>query len=171
MTSTQKKTLFGALGILLAFGIGFGWQFQRARTIGIDLDNVRAALDSTRTAFGQQLDSVQAALAFQQLEGALAAAAVQAQQGNYEAARQLASDFFTGLQSSIAAAPVSAQGTLHDILSRRDGTITALSRADAQSGPALAQMFVRFREALGQPTTATPTSTKPDSAAAGADDT
>lgn len=132
-------------GVILAFLIGFGWQYTRA--IG----------------YRGQLDRSEQALTFQHLEATLGAATIEAERGSYEAARQLASDFFTSLQQNIGQASPAATAGLRSILGERDAVITALSRADSQSGNALATLFERYRAALGE---SMPRPTPPDSAAA-----
>ena len=119
--------------VLIAFLIGYGW--QRIRANGIE----------------ERLNAAEQALAVQRVESTLGAAAIEAQRGSYEIARQHASDFFTDLQVEVDAMEPAAQTEMRELLARRDAIITGLSRSDPQSGPQLAQMFVRFRTALGEP--------------------
>ena len=65
-------------------------------------------------------------------------------------ARQHASDFFSGLQTEIATAPEPAAPALQQILSERDALITALSRSNPEAPSLLAQMFNRYRVAMGR---------------------
>jgi hypothetical protein len=119
--------------VLIAFLIGYGWQRIRANSI----DEQRATAER--------------ALEVQRIESTLGAAAIEAQRGSYEVARQHASDFFTDLQAEVDSMPQAAQPEMRALLGHRDVIITALSRSDPQSGPQLAQMFVRYRTALGEP--------------------
>lgn len=137
MTHLQQGLLFAA-GVVLAFGIGFGWQYLRA-------ENLEEAFAST-----------EAELALRSLEGTLGAAAIEAQRGSFEAARTLTSEFFTGLQQNVDAAPLPAQEELRGILDERDAIITALSRAEPAAGEALVRLFVRYRVAIGGPDQALP---------------
>lgn len=149
MTSTQRTAAVVA-AVLLAFLVGFGWQSIRASRIG------------------DELERTERALAFTGLEATLGAAAIDAQRGSFEASRQSASDFFTGLQTSIDRAPAAAREELRAILAERDVTITMLSRGDPQSGDQLSRMFLRYRFALGRHVSSPPASapvpgTTPDS--------
>ena len=131
MTSVQRGlALAGA--IVLAFLIGFGWQAMRAGRI----DN--------------QLEETRRELVFTTLEATLGAAAIEADRGSHEASRQLASDFFTGLQGAIDRAPAEAREALRALLAERDATITMLSRGDPESRHQLGRMFLRYRLALGR---------------------
>ncbi|HUF26647.1 MAG TPA: hypothetical protein VMM18_06670 [Gemmatimonadaceae bacterium] len=131
MTSTQRIAAVVA-AVLLAFLLGFAWQAIRANRTGAELQRTERVLDLTR------------------LEATLGAAAIDAQRGSFEASRQSASDFFTGLQTAIDHAPAGAQAELRSILAERDVTITMLSRGDPQAGDQLSRMFLRYRLALGR---------------------
>ena len=146
MTSVQRGlALAGA--IVLAFLVGFGWQAMRASRIG------------------DELQRTERELAFTTLEATLGAAAIEADRGSHEASRQLASDFFTGLQGVIDRAPPDAREPLRALLAERDATITMLSRGDPESRHQLGRMFLRFRLALGReirtPPTPAPASDSP----------
>ncbi|MEX0907303.1 MAG: hypothetical protein WD054_03150 [Gemmatimonadota bacterium] len=133
MTTQQRTVLIAAVAAVLGFAIGAGWQYASARGYASDLDDTRSAL------------------ALQQLEATLGAATIEAQRGSHEIARQLASSFFTGLQAAGSNSPQTAQATFRELLAQRDVMITALSRGDPQAGSMLAQMFVRYRIAMGEP--------------------
>ncbi len=145
-----RKGLFVAGGVVLAFLVGFGWQFTRAHSLE------------------GQLDQAQRELTFQRMEATLGAATIEAQRGGFEPARQLASDFFTRLQAAVQQAPADGQAQLQQILSQRDQVITELSRNDAQAAPALAGMFVRYRAAVGESPSAPPGATEPGASGAAA---
>lgn len=140
-----QQVVLTAGGLVLAFAIGFGWQYTRARELEQELAEAEA-----------QLGEARAELTFARLESTLAAGTVQAQRGSFEVARGLASEFYTGLQQSVAEAPAEALAELQAILAQRDAMITALSRADPASGELLAQLLVRYRVALGGAAEATP---------------
>ncbi len=140
MTRTTKA-LAVAGGVVVAFLVGFGWQFARAHSLAGQLDQTRRELT------------------FQRMEATLGAATIEAQRGGFEPARQLASDFFTQLQSAVDQAPSAGQGQLQQILAQRDQVITELSRNDLQAGAVLAGMFVKYRTAVGESTAAPPGAT------------
>jgi hypothetical protein len=133
MTNQQRTILVAAVAAIVGFGLGALWQYASARS------------------YAQRLSSVEAEYTFQRLEATLGAATIEAQRGSFEIARQLASDFFTGLQADANRAPVGQQQVVRDLLDNRDAMITALSRSDPQSGSMLAQLFTRFRIARGEP--------------------
>lgn len=118
---------------MIGFGIGAFWQYTNARTQA------------------QHRAAVERDLAFQTLEATLGAATIEAQRGSYEISRQLASDFFSGLQRELGRAPGEARAALEEISQQRDAMITALSRSDPQAGAMLAQLFTRYRIAMGKP--------------------
>ena len=133
MSNQQTTVLVAAVAAIVGFGIGALWQYSSARS------------------YSQRLESVEADYTFQRLEATLGAATIEAQRGSFEIARQLASDFFTGLQADADRAPAGQQQVFRDILQNRDAMITALSRSDQQAGSMLAQLFTRFRIARGEP--------------------
>ena len=90
------------------------------------------------------------------LESTLAAAIIEADRGNFEIARKLASDFFTGLQADMSRAPQEHQQELTAIAGQRDVIITAASRSDPQTGSLLAQLYSTYRVTFGD-TPVTPT--------------
>jgi hypothetical protein len=132
MTEGQRWILISVGVGLLAFGLGAGWQYTRASD------------------FQAELDASSRDLKFQRLQGALAAATIEAQRGRHERARQMASSFFSGLQEAIEEAPPSASQAFREILSQRDAMITSLSRSDPEAAPLLGQLFTRYRIGLGE---------------------
>lgn len=149
MTLQQRTILVAVVSALLGFAIGAAWQYSSAR------------------GYANRLDISETDLAFQSTEATLGAATIEAQRGSYELARQLASDFFSQLQNHVDRAPADRQQTFREILSSRDAMITALSRSDPQSGSMLAQLFMRYRIAMGEPVGPSDSTTPP----AGAPDT
>jgi hypothetical protein len=152
MTSREKVVLALA-GILVLALLGL-LVVQRTRT-----GQAETELERTRTL-----------LSLQRHESTLAVVAIEAGRGSFEIARQLASDFFSGLQGDVDRAPEDAREAFRAILAQRDPMITALSRSDAQAAPQLVQLLMRYRLALGervgpQTPAAAPAPTVPDTAA------
>ena len=133
MSAQLKTALIAAAAALVAFAAGSLWQYGSARP------------DVAR------LETVEHDLTLQRLEGTLGTATIEAMRGSHEIARQLASDFFTRLQSHYPNAEPPQQQAFQEILAGRDLIITALSRADPQAGNMLAQLFMRYRITLGEP--------------------
>ncbi len=101
----------------------------------------------------KQLTSAQRELRLNVLENRLAAAALDARRGDYEPARQKASDFFTELRVQTDAGENSAldgrqREALAPLLEERDETITLLARADPAAADRLANTYVSFRRQL-----------------------
>jgi hypothetical protein len=84
------------------------------------------------------------------MENSLASAAIHAQRGDYETARQAASDFFTslrtetnkGVDSALSQAEITS---LQPLVTRRDEIITLLARGDATSADQLSDLYVSYR--------------------------
>lgn len=131
MTREQKIAVTGVVATVLAFAIGYFWQNTRARGIQ------------------DRLDTANVELTFERLENKLAAATIEADRGNYEIARQLSSEFFTGLQTDLDRAAEARQPELRRILTQRDVIITSASRSDPQTGSLLAQLYGTYRVAFG----------------------
>ena len=131
MTREQKIVLSAVITTIAAFLIGFGWQYSRAHQLE------------------DRLETTTNDLTFKRLEAKLAAATIEADRGNYEIARQLASEFFTGLQSELGRVPEDKRQELSIIASHRDAVITAASRSDVQTGSLLAQLYNTYRVAFG----------------------
>jgi hypothetical protein len=89
------------------------------------------------------------------MENSLASAAIDAQRGDYETARQAASDFFTalrtetttGVDSGLSEAEIAG---LQPLLTRRDEIVTLLARGDTASADLLSDLYVSYRELVNQ---------------------
>jgi predicted negative regulator of RcsB-dependent stress response len=139
MSPRARNILLIALGIIMAFGIGAAWQYMEARNAREQYKGAAAQLEAAT----REID-------FERLESTLALATVAAQLGNFERGRQLASEFFTGLQEKAPNAPADAQPGLQALLQSRDAIITQLSRSDPASGLELSRRLAEYRQALGR---------------------
>lgn len=93
------------------------------------------------------------------MQNNLAAAVIDARRGDFEPARQAASQFFTSLRIETdkgdASALTQAQRELAKLLfSRRDEIITSLARGDVTSVDRLSDLYVSYRETYGRNSTA-----------------
>ncbi|MGH9941462.1 MAG: hypothetical protein ACRD9R_03770 [Pyrinomonadaceae bacterium] len=123
------------LGIALAvFLIGFVPMWLRAR------ENA-----------GQR-DAAQRELRLSQMQNALSAAVIDARRGEYEPARQTASDFFTSLRNQTdeadSALTPPQRESLGPLLAQRDEIITLLARSDPASADRLSDMYVVYRQVM-----------------------
>lgn len=104
---------------------------------------------------GRERDAAQSSLRVSQLQNTLANAAIDARRGEYEPARQAASEFFTALRAEVERGRDSAftqmqQESLRSILNSRDDTITLLARGDSASGERLADLHIAYRQSIGR---------------------
>jgi hypothetical protein len=89
------------------------------------------------------------------VEHDLATAAIDARRGEYEPARQAASQFFTSVRAEIDEGDASdltqaqRQGVT-PLLASRDELITLLARGDPASADRLSELYVKYRAAMGQ---------------------
>ena len=102
-----------------------------------------------------QRDAARRELHLSQMHGTLASAVIDARRGEYEPARQTASDFFTALRTQIDAGEDSAltapqrEGAA-PLLGRRDEVITLLARGDPASAEQLSDIYVSYRKAVNE---------------------
>jgi hypothetical protein len=101
---------------------------------------------------GRERDAAQAALRISTLQNTLANAAIDARRGEYEPARQAASNFFTNLGAEIRRERDSAfneaqRNALLPIFDTRDDTITLLARSDPASADRLVDLYNTYRQA------------------------
>jgi flagellar biosynthesis/type III secretory pathway M-ring protein FliF/YscJ len=107
---------------------------------------------TTARSRAQERDTAQAALRISTLQNALASAAIDARRGEYEPARQAASDFFSNLGKEIARGPDSVfnetqRNNLRSMFATRDDTITLLARSDPASADRLVELYNTYRQA------------------------
>ena len=126
-----RGLLWGFIAVLLAFGAGFGWQFYEASVVREDL------------ALTQQ------ALSVERLRVQLGQAAISAQAGDYETARQQMSQFFTRLDRAELALPDGVAAVADEFLAMRDEVITGLSRSNPEFADVLYGMLDRFSSVAG----------------------
>jgi hypothetical protein len=99
--------------------------------------------------FQNQRDVAQRQLRLSQMENSLSKSTINARRGQYEPARQMASDFFTSLRMQIDKGsdsdltPVQRE-KLGSLLKERDDTITLLARSDPAAADRLSDLYVAF---------------------------
>lgn len=125
-----RGVLWAVLAILIAFSAGFLWQYLEARAVRAEL-----------TAIEQELE-------LERLRVTLGQAALAAQSGDFEMARQQMSTFFNQLQESSDAMSPEVQTIADDYLAMRDEVITNLSRSNPEYGTILYGMHERLRAAI-----------------------
>ncbi len=132
-----RRLLIYAFLILLAFLIGFVPTWLKCREYSSSLTETTHQLGIAR------------------IENALASAAIDARRGNYEPARQGASNFFASLQAETDRGNDSAfsqtqRAALPLLLVRRDETITLLARNEPISADRLSDLYVSYRKIMSK---------------------
>jgi hypothetical protein len=125
--SSGKGLLWTFLAVVIAFLVGFFWQWYEASTIRDDLATTRVELEVER------------------LRVRLGQASLAAQSGDFESARRQMSAFFTHLQERGDQLPDEVAALADDFLGMRDEVITGLSR----SNPEYAGVLYGMLEQLG----------------------
>lgn len=108
----------------------------------------------TSRARARERDAALATLRISTLQNMLGNAAIDSRRGEYEIARQAASDFFTNLQAEIdrgrdSVFPDTQRTNLRALFDSRDDAITLLARSDPASADRLLVLYVKYRQALG----------------------
>jgi hypothetical protein len=101
------------------------------------------------------LSDAQHRLNLARIENALASAAIDARRGDYEPARQAASNFFTSLRAETDRGDDSAllqaqRAEVQPLFTRRDEIITLLARSDPASADRLSDLYVSYRKIVNR---------------------
>lgn len=88
------------------------------------------------------------------MQGQLASAAIDARRGDYEPARQAASEFFTSLSAEADRGDASAltpaqRGAVQPLFAGRDEIITLLARNDPAAADRLSDLYASYRKLVG----------------------
>lgn len=102
----------------------------------------------------RERDAARRELRLCKLQLTLASATLQARRGEYEAARQATSDFFTALYNQINATGESdlttqQRDSLKPLMNERDNLITLLARSDPASADRLSGLYVSYQKTIG----------------------
>jgi hypothetical protein len=109
----------------------------------------------TARAHARERDAARREVRLNQVQLALASAAIDARRGEYEPARLSAVSFFTSLTGELgrgdnsAYSPAQREG-LQPLFQQRDDLITLLARSDPASAELLANLYVAYRKAVGK---------------------
>ena len=132
----SRRVLIVLILLLVVFLVGFVPMWMRAR----DQAALRLKAEHSLTVMHMEKD--------------LGSAAIDSRRGEYEAARQEASAFYTAARSEIDQRGESAltqqqRDALAPLLASQDETITLLARSDPASADRLSNLYVAVRKALG----------------------
>ena len=135
-TSVMQRFIIYACVLLVVFLLGFVPMWLQARASAARLADAERRL----TLVGMQ--------------GDLASAAIDARRGDYEPARQSASQFFTSLRAEIDKGETSGftqaqRAGVQPLFDGRDEIITLLARSDPASADRLSDLYVAYRKAVG----------------------
>ncbi len=128
----RSLTIYAVL-LLIAFLIGFAPMWLQSRECSSSLSEAER----------------QSSLA--KMQNSLGSAAIDARRGDYETARQAASDFFTLLRAETSKGVDSAlsqqkKDAAQPLLAQRDQIITLLARGDVASANMLSDLYVAYRK-------------------------
>ena len=131
----QRFIIYGGVALIF-FLLGFVPMWLKARTATSHLVEAE-----------QQLSLVR-------MQNHLATAVIDARRGDYEPARQAASQFFTSLRAEIdrkdASSLTRAQREgVEALFAGRDEVITLLARSDPASADRLSDLYVSYRKLMG----------------------
>ena len=135
-TFWMQRIIRQAVLLLVAFLLGFIPMWWKSRACSGSLSEAEHQLSLAR------------------LQNALASAVIDARRGDYEPARQAASNFFTSLRAETdrgdasALSPAQREGVL-PLFTRRDEIITLLARSDPVSAERLSDLYVSYRKGVG----------------------
>ena len=93
-------------------------------------------------------------LSLARIRNTIASATIDARRGEYEPARQAASQFFNSLRAEADKGETSAltqaqKGGVEPLFAQRDELITLLARSDPASADRLSELYVAYRKAAG----------------------
>ena len=131
----RRFIIYGGV-LLVVFLLGFVPMWLKARECGSSLAGAEQQLSLAR------------------MQNNLASAVIDARRGDYEPARQAASQFFTSLRAEIDKGDASdftqaQRAGVQPLLAGRDEIITLLARSDPASADRLSELYVAYRKAVG----------------------
>jgi hypothetical protein len=136
-TPLMRRVIIYAALLLGVFLLGFVPMWLKSRECSRNLSEAERQLNLAR------------------IQNALASAAIDARRGDYEPARQAASNFFTALRAETDRGDDSALSQaqregVQPLFTRRDEFITLLARSDSGSADRLSDLFVAYRKIMGK---------------------
>lgn len=128
----QRVGIYAAV-LIFVFLLGFVPMWLKARGCSSSLDIAERQLNLAR------------------IQNALASAVIDARRGDYEPARQAASQFFTSLRAEADKGDASnftraQRDGMQPLFARRDEIITLLARSDPAAADQLSDLYVAYRK-------------------------
>jgi len=134
-TSLMRRGIIYVTLLIVAFLLGFVPMWIKAREYSGNLSEAEHQLNLAR------------------IQNSLASAVIDARRGDYESARQSASDFFTSLrevteiEGDLALSRAQKEG-VESLITQRDGIITLLARGDLASADRLSDLYISYQEIM-----------------------
>jgi hypothetical protein len=134
-TSLMRRGIIYVTLLIVAFLLGFVPMWLKARECSGNLSEVEYQLNLAR------------------IQNSLASAVIDARRGDYESARQSASDFFTSLREvteleADLGLSQAQKESMQLLLNERDGIITLLARGDLASADRLSDLYISYQEIM-----------------------
>lgn len=131
-TSSMRRVGIYATVLLVVFLLGFIPMWIKARGCASSLAGAEQRLGRAR------------------MENDLSSAAIYSRRGDYEPARQAASQFFTALRSETDRGTFTQaqKDGMQPLFTQRDDIITLLARSDPASADRLSDLYVSYRKLL-----------------------
>ncbi len=128
----RRVGIYGAV-LIVVFLLGFVPMWLKARAAGSSLATAEHQLNLA------------------QIQNALGSAVIESRRGDYEPARQAASQFFTSLGTEVDKGEASnftaaQRDGMKPLFARRDEIITLLARSDPAAADKLSDLYVAFRK-------------------------
>ena len=136
-TSLMRRGIIYVTLLIVVFLLGFVPMWLKSRACSRNLSEAEHQLNLAR------------------IQNSLASAVIDARRGDYESARQSASDFFTSLRAvtdkvdDSSLSPAQREGA-QPLLTQRDEIITLLARGDLASADRLSDLYVSYREIMNR---------------------
>jgi hypothetical protein len=136
-TPLMRRVIIYAALLLVVFLLGFVPTWLKSRECSSSLSEAEHQLNLVR------------------IQNTLASAVIDARRGDYEPARQAASNFFTSLRAETDRGDDSAfsqaqREGVQPLFARRDEIITLLARSDPASADRLADLYVSYRKIMNR---------------------
>ena len=136
-TPFMRRVIVYAVLLLVVFLLGFVPMWLKSRECSSSLSDAERQLSLAR------------------IQNALASAVIDARRGDYEPARQAASNFFTSLRAETDRGDESAlsqaqRDRVQPLFTRRDEIITLLARSDPASADRLSDLYVSYRKIMNR---------------------
>ena len=136
-TSLMRRGIIYVTLLIVVFLLGFVPMWLKSRECSRNLSEAEHQLNLAR------------------IQNSLASAVIDARRGDYESARQDASDFFTYLREATdkvddSVFSLAQREGVRSLLTQRDGIITLLARSDPASADRLSDLYGSYLELMNR---------------------